>query len=42
MDDSKLGYRIPEAAKAMGISEWKLKQEMYQVLSSTSRSARGW
>ena len=26
----KLGYRIPEAAKAIGISEWKVKQEMYQ------------
>ena len=30
MDDSKLGYRIPEAAEAIGIKEWKLKQEMYQ------------
>ena len=30
MDDSKLGYRVTEAAKAIGISEWKLKQEMYQ------------
>ncbi len=30
MDDSKLGYRIKEAAKAIGISEWKLKEEMYQ------------
>ena len=30
MDDSKLGYRIWEAAEAIGISEWKLKEEMYQ------------
>ena len=30
MDDSKLGYRVKEAAKAIGISEWKLKEEMYQ------------
>ena len=30
MDDSKLGYRIKEAAEAIGIKEWKLKQEMYQ------------
>ena len=30
MDDSKLGYRIKGAAKAIGISEWKLKEEMYQ------------
>ena len=30
MDDSKLGYRIPEAAKAICISVSKLKEEMYQ------------
>ena len=30
MDDSKLGYRIPEAAEALSISVWKFKQEMYQ------------
>ena len=30
MNDSKLGYRIKEAAEALGISEWKLKDEMYQ------------
>ena len=30
MDDSKLGYRVTEAAKAIGISVSKLKEEMYQ------------
>ncbi len=30
MNDSKLGYRIKEAAKVISISEWKLKEEMYQ------------
>ena len=30
MNDSKLGYRVKEAAEAIGISEWKLKEEMYQ------------
>ena len=28
MDDSKLGYRVTEAAEALGISVWKLKEEM--------------
>ena len=30
MDDSKLGYRVTEAAKAIGIGVSKLKEEMYQ------------
>ena len=30
MDDSKLGYRVTEAAKAIGISVSKFKEEMYQ------------
>ena len=30
MNDSKLGYRVTEAAKAIGIGVWKLKEEMYQ------------
>ena len=42
MDDSKLGYTSKEAADSLGISTWKLKEEMYQGVSGTSRSARGW
>ena len=30
MDDSKLGYSVKEAAKAIGIGVSKLKEEMYQ------------
>ena len=30
MNDSKLGYRVTEAAKAIGIGVSKLKEEMYQ------------
>ena len=30
MDDSKLGYRIPEAPECLSISAWKFKEEMYQ------------
>ena len=30
MNDSKLGYRVTEAAEAIGISVSKLKEEMYQ------------
>ena len=28
--NDKLGYRVTEAAKAIGIGVWKLKEEMYQ------------
>ncbi len=30
MNDSKLGYRVKEAAACLSIGVWKLKQEMYQ------------
>ena len=30
MNDSKLGYSVKEAAKAIGIGVSKLKEEMYQ------------
>ena len=30
MNDSKLGYRVKEAAECLSISVWKLKEEMYQ------------
>ena len=28
--DDKLGYRVKEAAEALSISVWKIKEEMYQ------------